>query len=293
MLNRLLTAAGFALALQAHAGLVLNSDRALVIDRDTNKVLYAKSADQAAPIASVTKLMTAMVLLDEKPDMKQVITITSADVDTLKGSSSRLPVGTRLTRERMLHLTLMSSENRAAHALARTSSRGRDGFIAAMNQKARALGMAGANFADPTGLSPQNRASALDLRKLLEASSRYGAIKRFSTETSQQVRVGKRQLNYVNSNPVVGRDGWDVRLSKTGFIREAGRNVVVGFNAAGRNLAVVLMGADSSAARTSDLVKVRNWVAGLTAQPRPQARAKASASPRGKAGTTRKKARRR
>lgn len=291
MLNRLLPAAALLLlALQAQAGLVLNSDRALVIDRDTNKVLYAKSADQAAPIASVTKLMTAMVLLDEKPDMKQVITITEADVDMLKGSSSRLPVGTRLTREEMLHLTLMSSENRAAHALARTSSRGRDGFIAAMNEKARALGMADASFADPTGLSPRNRASAHDLRKLLEASSRYGAIQRFTTETFEQVKVGKRKLNYVNSNPVVGRQGWDVLVSKTGFIREAGRNVVVGFKSAGRNLAVVLMGADSSAARTRDLVKVRNWVTGTQEAPRVKAQAK---SPQRKAGTTRKKARRR
>lgn len=271
--TRYLTITAAFLALNVHAGLALHSDRALVVDRDTGKTLYAKEADQPAPIASVTKLMTAMVLLDTKPDMRQVIRITAADVDRLKNSSSRLPVGARLTRAQMLHLTLMSSENRAAHALARTSRLGRDRFIGAMNAKAKALGMDDAYFADPTGLSPRNRASAQDLRKLTEAASRYAAIRHFTTETHEQVKVGRKQLSYRNSNPVVGRKGWDVLLSKTGFIREAGRVVVVNFKTAGRNLSVVLMGADSTAARTRDLVKVRNWVRGAR-QPVVQATAK-------------------
>jgi D-alanyl-D-alanine endopeptidase (penicillin-binding protein 7) len=135
--------------------------------------------------------------------------------------------------------------------------------VAAMNAKARALGMQDAHFADPTGLSPQNRASARDLRTLLVAASAYPQIKDYTTETFEQVSVKGRRLNYVNSNPVVGRKGWDVLLSKTGFIQEAGRVVVVGFRAAGRNLAVVLMGADSSAQRTRDLVRVRDWVRNL------------------------------
>lgn len=279
MFLRFLLAAATLATLNAHAGLHLKSDRALVVDRDTGKVLYAKSADEAAPIASVTKLMTAIVLLDEKPDLRQQITITADDVDTLKNSSSRLPVGARLSRSEMLHLTLMSSENRAAHALARTSAKGRDGFIAAMNEKAKALKMDDTHFADPTGLSPANRASARDLRKLLEAASRYRAIRHFTTETHERVRVGDKQLSYRNSNPVVGRKGWDVLLSKTGFIREAGRVVVVGFKAAGRNLAVVLMGADSTAARTQDLQRVRNWVAGAKA-PTVKASARAASAKR-------------
>lgn len=271
--NRFLALAATLFALNAQAGLALHSDRALVVDRDTGKTLYAKDADEPAPIASVTKLMTAMVLLDTRPDMRKVITITRADVDTLKNSSSRLPVGARLTRSEMLHLTLMSSENRAAHALARTSSLGLDRFIAAMNAKARALKMEDAYFADPTGLSPRNRASALDLRKMMEAASKYTAIRHFTTETYEQVKVGRKKLSYRNSNPVVGRKGWDVLLSKTGFIREAGRVVVVNFKTAGRNLAVVLMGADTASARTQDLLRVRNWV---RAAKRPVVNAQAS-----------------
>lgn len=275
--TRFLAVAAALFALHAHAGgLSLSSDRALVVDRDTGKTLYAKGANQAAPIASVTKLMTAMVLLDTKPDMRRKIRITRADVDRLKNSSSRLPVGARLTRGKLLHLTLMSSENRAAHALARTSSLGLRRFIQAMNAKARALGMESARFADPTGLSPRNRATARDLRKLLEAASKYRAIRAYTTETYEQVKVGRKKLSYRNSNPVVGRKGWDVLLSKTGFIREAGRVVVVNFKTAGRNLAVVLMGADSTAARTRDLRRVRDWVRAAK-QPRREVTAKAAA----------------
>lgn len=284
MIPRLLALLACLLALNAQADLRLASDRALVIDRDTGRTLYAKDAEDPAPIASVTKLMTAMVLLDARPDMRGLVTITGDDVDRLKYSSSRLPVGTRMRREDLLQLSLMSSENRATHALARTSGKGIAGFVQAMNEKARALGMEDSHFADPTGLSPQNRASARDLRKLLEAASRYETIREFTTETSERVRVaGGKRLQYRNSNPVVGRKGWDVLVSKTGFIREAGRVVVVGFKAAGRNLAVVLMGADSTAQRTRDLVKVRDWVRGLRT---PKAKAR-TAPVRAKAGSRR------
>jgi D-alanyl-D-alanine endopeptidase (penicillin-binding protein 7) len=263
MLRSLLVLFALLATLNAHAALRLESDRALVVDRDTGQTLYAKAADEAAPIASVTKLMTAIVLLEGQPDMNAVITVTDADVDRLKFSSSRLPVGTRLKRSDLLHLTLMSSENRAAHALARTSPQGRDAFVAAMNAKARALGMADTHFADPTGLSPANRASARDLRKLLEAASGYAPIRQYSADEGARLNIGSKRLVYRNTNPVVRRPGWDVLLSKTGFIEEAGRVVVVGFKAAGRNLAVVLMGADSTAERTRDLVKVRQWVTGV------------------------------
>jgi len=274
LLRLMLAGAALATALNAQAALRLDSDRALIVDRDTGKTLYAKDADEAAPIASVTKLMTAIVLLDEKPDLEQGVAITGEDVDRLKFSSSRLPVGTRLPRRALLHLTLMSSENRAAHALARTSAKGKLAFVDAMNAKARALGMTDAHFADPTGLSPQNRASAQDLRRLLEAASGYAPIREFTADTGARVAIGDTRLSYRNSNPVVGRKGWDVLLSKTGFIREAGRVVVVGFKTAGRNLAVVLMGADSTAARTRDLLRVREWVRGLAS---PQVKAAGSA----------------
>ena len=293
ILARAVLVAASALALNAQAaGPAFNSERVLVVDRDTGKTLYAKAADAAAPIASVTKLMTAIVLLDSKANLNQTIEITAEDVDTLKFSSSRLPVGTKLSRRDALHLTLMSSENRAAHALARTSPMGRDAFVAQMNAKARALGMKDARFADPTGLSPRNQASALDLHKLMEAASRYAPIRAFTQDTGAQLKVaGGPKLQYRNSNPVVGRKGWDVLLSKTGFIREAGRVVVVGFKAAGRNLAVVLMGAESTAARTQDLVKVRNWVASA-GQPRIGAGSRAKAAPKRVVAKARSKVRR-
>lgn len=273
MLAALLVAALVWTPLDARAGLDLHSARALVFDRDSGRTLYAKAAQEQAPIASITKLMTAIVLLDRNPDLDEVLTITELDVDRLKNSASRLPVGARLTRREMLHLALMSSENRAAHALARTAPAAGESFVAAMNRKARMLGMTGAQFADPTGLSPANRASALDLRKLVEAASRYPQIRRFTTTSSGEVSVAGHELRYRNSNPVVGRKGWNILLSKTGFIQEAGRVVVVGFRAAGRNVAVVLMGAHSSKARTRDLQKVRQWIGRLVrSRPAPVAK---------------------
>lgn len=291
MLRSLLVFAALLGSLHAHAAFSLESDRALVVDRDTGQTLYAKDADAAAPIASVTKLMTAIVLLDEKPDLDQLITITAEDVDRLKFSSSRLPVGARLKRSELLHLTLMSSENRAAHALARTSAKGRDAFVEAMNAKARALGMTGTHFADPTGLSPANRASAHDLGKLVEAASAYAPIRKYSADDAARLKIGNRSVNYRNTNPVVSRMGWDVLLSKTGFINEAGRVVVVGFQAAGRNLAVVLMGADSVAERTRDLVKVREWITGVS--DRVKARVKKGVRAKGPRAKLRAKPRRR
>lgn len=251
----------FAITASASA-LNLQSRNAIVIDRDTGTTLYEKGAHSVAPIASVTKLMTAMVVLDDNPDMKEVVAITIDDVDTLKNSTSRLPVGAQLTRKELLNLALMSSENRAAHALARTSKKGLLGFVLAMNAKAVVLGMTEARFVDPTGLSPSNRASATDLGRLVEAASNYPAIREYTSQTHELVDVGGRMLPYKNTNRYVGKQGWDVLLSKTGYIQEAGRCVVMGFKIAGRNLAVVLMGANSSAIRERDLLLVRNWVSG-------------------------------
>jgi D-alanyl-D-alanine endopeptidase (penicillin-binding protein 7) len=260
MLLKFLTSSLLLVALHAPAAsLRLNSDQALVVDRDTGETLYSKNSEESSPIASVTKLMMAMVALDEKPDMSEVLVVTRADVDTLKYSRSRLAVGTKLPRRDMLQLALMSSENRAAHAIARTSRGGTRGFVLAMNLKAQKLGMNGALFQDPTGLSPGNRASPEDLAKMVGAAQRYSLIREFTTTTSDSVKVGGHLLKYRNSNPVVGRKGWDVWLSKTGFINEAGRCVVVGMKTAGRNIAVVLLGAGSNLQREQDLVKIRNF----------------------------------
>ena len=259
-----LTAGLCFMALQA-AGedLTLHSKRVLVFDSDTGESLYAKAADTPAPIASVTKLMTAMVMLDEKPDLEELLTVTADDVDTLKNSHSRLAVGTSLTRRDMLHLALMSSENRAAHVLARTSRQGLPEFVASMNRKAQVFGMQHTQFVDPTGLSPGNWSTAADLALLARQAARYGPIGEFTTTPSDSVLVRGSRLQYRNSNPVVGRQGWDVWLSKTGFINEAGSCMVVGFRAGGRNLAVVLLGAGSKAARQQDLVRVRDWATGV------------------------------
>ncbi|GAC1531768.1 MAG: D-alanyl-D-alanine endopeptidase [Ramlibacter sp.] len=245
------------------AALNLHSLHAIVVDRDTGATLYAKGEQTAAPIASVTKLLTAMVVLDEAPDMDEVLTVTNDDVDTLKHSSSRLPVGSRLSRREMLHVALMSSENRAAHALARYSHSGNmEEFVRAMNAKAKALGMTEAHFVEPTGLSPQNQATAQDLARLVEGAAVYPAIHEFTSQTGEALDVGSAIVPYRNTNHLVGKRGWDVFLSKTGYINEAGRCVVMAFKAAGRNLAVVLMGASSSQSRESDLLKVRRWVSG-------------------------------
>lgn len=283
MVYKYLTATLFLVAMHAPAAtLSLNSERALVVDRDTGETLYSKKSDSSAPIASVTKLMTAMVTLDEKPDLDEVLVVTQDDVDTFKHSRSRLAVGTKLPRREMLQLALMSSENRAAHALARTSRGGMMGFVLAMNLKAQKLGMSGALFEDPTGLSPANRASPEDLAKLVGGAQRYPLIKSFTTTTSDSVQVGKSMLTFKNSNPVVGRKGWDVWLSKTGFITEAGRCVVVGLKTAGRNLAVVLMGAGSSSQREQDLVKIKSFYSPTSARSEDEVRAGPRALPRAK-----------
>lgn len=284
MFKQFLTALFCATILSATAsGLNLQSRHAIVVDRDTGATLYAKSAQGAAPIASVTKLMTAMVVLDEAPDMDEVLTVTQDDVDTVKRSSSRLPVGAQLSRRELLHLALMSSENRAAHALARNSRKGSmTNFVSAMNAKSRELGMLEAHFVDPTGLSPHNQASATDLARLVDGALGYAPIREFTSQSGQTVQVGGVSLPYKNTNRLVGKTGWDVMLSKTGYINEAGRCIVMNFKSAGRNLAVVLMGATSSAVRERDLLKVRSWVSGEALPP--EVHARVGARQRGKKG---------
>jgi D-alanyl-D-alanine endopeptidase (penicillin-binding protein 7) len=247
----------------AMAGVLqLNSEYAMVIDRATGATLYEKSSTSSAPIASVTKLMTAMVSLDQKLNPQEVLTITEDDVDNLKHSSSRLRVGSQLTRGEMLRVALMSSENRAANALARTSPGGVSGFVAAMNRKALEFGMNGTHYVDPTGLSPENMSTAADLGRLARRVSGYPAITDYTTTAGKTVAVGSRLQSFHNTNPAVGKKGWEFWLSKTGFINEAGRCLVAGITTAGRDVVVVLMGAKSSGARSQDLAHVKAWTNG-------------------------------
>lgn len=238
---------------------------ALIVDQDTREVLYSKNPQNVVPIASITKLMTAMVVLDAKQPMGEMITITQADVDTLKNSSSRLSVGARLTRRELLHLALMSSENRAAHALARRYPGGTTAFVRAMNNKAQALGMSQTRYIEPTGLSSQNRSSARDLVWLVKAAYDYDMIRQLSTSSGYQISIGKRQVNYINSNRLTHNANWQIGVQKTGYIREAGHCLVMQATISNRRLIMVFLDSSGSTGRINDAEKMRNWV---TAQAR-------------------------
>lgn len=239
--------------------LELDAKSALVIDQDSREILYSRDPLNVMPIASITKLMTAMIILDANQDLNQYITITSADIDTLKSSSSRLAVGTRLTRRDLLHLTLMSSENRAAHALARNYPGGMTAFVAAMNNKARLLGMTQTTYVEPTGLSSLNRSTARDLVWLVEAAYKYELIRRLSTSTGHKVTVGGRRLSYINSNRLIDNKTWVIGLQKTGYIREAGYCLVMQTTISGKHLIMIFLDANERKSRITDAENVRQW----------------------------------
>lgn len=241
----------------------LNSSVALVMDQDTHQVLLRKNDTAVVPIASLTKMMTGLVVADARLNMNERIRITSADVDRLKNSGSRLAVGARLTRGEALHLALMSSENRAAHALARTFPGGEERFVRLMNAKAKELGMDDTRFVDPTGLSSLNRSSARDLARLAAAAAERPLLRDLSTSPSYEVALGRRVVQYRNSNRLVMRDDWDINLQKTGYIREAGRCLLMQVNVAGRQLIMVLLDAAGPAARLGDAERVRRWAESL------------------------------
>lgn len=262
-----------------------SSQYALVVEEESGQVLLEKNADAVVPIASLTKLMTAMVVLDAKLDMNEEIRIDVSDVDTLKFSSSRVPVGVVLTRKALLELSLMSSDNRAAAALARTFPGGNAGFRLAVDAKIAQLGMRDTYIEEPTGLSPNNQSTAHDLVKMVTAASYYPQISRMSTETDDLVDMNGRLVKYRNTNRLVGRDGWDIMLSKTGFTREAGRCLVMRFQTEGRHVIVVLLNASASAARMLDAQNVQRYLNGeslLSAKRAPRAvKRKARASKSG------------
>lgn len=239
----------------------LHSEVAFVQDLSSSTVLYDQNSDQARPIASISKLMTALVVAEAGLPMDETLTITDADVDRMRHSRSRLRVGSQLSRADMLHLALMSSENRAANALGRHYPGGMPAFVRAMNDKARALGMRNTHFVEPTGLSELNVSTPRDLVKLLRATTQQPLIQRYSTDESHQVTINKgRTLKYNNTNRLVKNDNWNIQLSKTGFINEAGQCLVMVARIGGRDLAIVLLNASGSYSRIGDAVRLRNFV---------------------------------
>jgi D-alanyl-D-alanine endopeptidase (penicillin-binding protein 7) len=238
----------------------LKSSVALVIDQDTQQVLFSKNPQAVLPIASITKLMTALVVTEANLPLDEVLSISQDDVDTEKGSRSRLMVGTQLTRGDMLLLALMSSENRAAHALGRHYPGGMDAFVAAMNGKAQLLGMTGTRYVEPTGLSSQNRASANDLARLVNAAYAHPIIRELSTSREAQVDIGNRQLQFRSTNGLVRSPEWDIGLQKTGYISEAGRCLVMQAQLAGRKLIMVLLDSTGKYSRIGDAERIRKWL---------------------------------
>ncbi|MGQ0597801.1 D-alanyl-D-alanine endopeptidase [Aquabacterium sp.] len=249
---------------QTQDPLDLKSSVALVMDQDTNEVVFAKNSDAVLPIASLTKLMTAMVMVEAKLPLEDLITVTSEDVDTEKNSSSRLAVGATLTRGELLHLALMSSENRAAHALGRTFPGGLPAFVVSMNAKARSLGMADTKYVDPTGLNSGNQSSAKDLASLVKAAYQQPLIRELSTSHEHAVRVGSRQLQFHNTNSLVRNPAWDIGLQKTGYIVEAGRCLVMQAKMAGRKFIMVFLDSSGKYSRQADAERVRRWIESAT-----------------------------
>jgi serine-type D-Ala-D-Ala endopeptidase (penicillin-binding protein 7) len=238
----------------------LKSGVALVIDQDTNEVLFNKNAATVLPIASLTKLMTGVVLSEARLPMNEQITITQDDVDTEKGSRSRLTVGTTLTRGEMLHLALMSSENRAANALGRTYPGGLSEFVRLMNVKAKLLGMRATRYVEPTGLSSQNQSSAEDLAVLVNAAYKDATLREYSTSPGYEVAVGARTLQYNTTNRLIKNPEWDIGLQKTGYISEAGQCLVMQTKIAGRKLIMVFLDSAGKLSRLGDAERVRRWV---------------------------------
>lgn len=240
--------------------LSLKSNAAFVVDQDTAEVLLEKNAGVPLPIASLTKLMTALIVMEARQDLDEVIEVGADDIDRLKNSSSRLRVGSQMTRGEMLHLALMSSENRAASALARHYPGGTRAFVAAMNARAKSLGMRDTRFVDSTGLSSQNVASAQDLSKLALAAYRHPIIRDYSTNERHAVDAGGYQLQYMNSNRLVRSPDWEIGLQKTGYIAEAGRCLILQARVDGRPVIMVFLDSRGKYSRLGDAARVRKWL---------------------------------
>lgn len=240
--------------------LALYSASALVIDQSSGQPLVEKQPDVVVPIASISKLMTAMVVLDAKLDLQEVIAIGDEDVDGLKGTRSRLPVGTTMTREAAMLLALMSSENRAAHALGRHYPGGMPAFVQAMNRKAHALGMYNSRFEEPTGLSSNNVSTAHDLARMVAAAARYPEIRQYSTTAEARVELNGRIRDFHNTNALVRSDNWEIGVSKTGYISEAGRCLVMQARVADKPVVIVLLDSVGKMTRVGDAQRIKRWM---------------------------------
>lgn len=267
----------------------LRSAAALIIDEETGEILYGKNADAVVAIASITKLMTAMVTLDAGLPLEEAITVTADDAEAGQAKRrARLPVGTTLTRGELMQLALMASENRAAAALGRTYPGGMDAFVQAMNAKARALEMTGSRFVEPTGLSSENVSSAGDLARLVRAAKDYPVIADYSTTASAEYQIGKRKVAFANTNGLVRGGDWQIGLSKTGFINAAGRCLVMQAKVAARSVIIVLLDSVGRYTRIGDANRIRQWldpefVPPVAAVAKPGPRAKTPVAPKSKA----------
>jgi len=241
--------------------LELKSSVALVVDQDTDEVLVSKNPGAVLPIASITKLMTALVVTEANLPADEVLTVTQDDVDATAGSRSRLKVGTQLPRGEMLHLALMASENRAAHVLGRNYPGGTVHFVEAMNAKAQTLGMNDTRYVEPTGLSSSNQSSAQDLARLVRAAYEHPVLRELSTSQQATVPVGRRQVAFHNTNGLVRNPEWDIGLQKTGYISAAGRCLVMQAELAGRKLIMVLLDSAGKYSRIGDAERIRKWLA--------------------------------
>jgi D-alanyl-D-alanine endopeptidase (penicillin-binding protein 7) len=246
----------------------LKSSSAVVVRQDDGRPLFAKNMDAVVPIASITKLMTAMVVLDARLPLAQSITISTADMDDIKGTRSRLKVGTRLAREDLLRLALMASENRAAAALTRAYPGGTRAFVTAMNHKAMDLGMYRSRFVDGTGLSSDNVSTARDLAAMVRSAYDYPLIREYTTETAYAVKLANgRTLQYRNSNGLVRNSDWQIGLSKTGYISEAGRCLVMQTVISATPLIIVLLDSWGRLTRIGDANRIRKWIEGSSLRP--------------------------
>jgi len=250
---------------QATRQLAVQSSSALVIEQEGGDTLYEKKANIVLPIASITKVMTAMVVIDSTPDLQEPISISNEDIDTLRGTRSRLTVGAVVTRETALLLALMSSENRAANALARHYPGGMDAFLLAMNRKAQLIGMKDTHFEDPTGLTSNNVSTAHDLAKMVGVAHGYPLIREFTTTAEAKAEVSGRLLAFHNTNRLVGSSAWDIGLSKTGYIHEAGKCLVMQARVAEKPVLIVLLDSAGKLTRIGDANRIKRWMENTSA----------------------------
>ncbi|HEU5293540.1 MAG TPA: serine hydrolase [Burkholderiaceae bacterium] len=240
--------------------LALRSSAALVIDQDTDEVLFSKNADAVLPIASITKLMTAIVVVEAGQPMDEPIAVSKVSLDTPKNNRSRLRVGTTLSRGELMHLALMSSENRAAYSVGAAYPGGLPALVDAMNHKALELGMNDSHFVEPTGLSSDNRSSAQDLALLVKAAYQHPVLREYSTASDTSVTVGRRMVQFHTTNSLVRNPSWEIGLQKTGYISEAGRCLVMQAQLAGRKLIMVLLDSAGRYSRVGDAERIRRWL---------------------------------